>query len=293
MDYNKSIPDIYSSNLNDNKDYNKDYNKDDNNIIKLEIELEPFENISLSYNIAKAITEKQIILVSQYIIIQFEIENNNILVDYLDVWNKMIYFSRITSSSFILTNNNDTKVMIKIYVMINKKNKRITTNCIHMRSRYITNRLYTSYLSLCIAFHIIIICNNRIKDKIIKINSYNITIFYKVKELKSSNKYILSLYSIKNSFNDDYIEFGLYNLDNNILIQNTYNDFLHRLHIFNNNNKEYIKKNNLILPENISDPDGWDNTFYEFDEKQFMKKYDIRRYTIYELQYDSSSIIDY
>jgi hypothetical protein len=274
MDYNKSIPDIYSS-------IHSEKNQKNNDIITLEINLEPYENTNLYVilsNIFDNLQQK-----SSSIIFRFELYSKNVFLDIIQIWNNMIIIDYNQKINKILYNDNDHIVNVKIYLKLMINNK----YCIyHILNPNQLNRLYTSYCGIKILFYIILQTYEPIKDNLIKLKNFNIEILYKVKQLyKDQNHYLLTLQYIKNIYTDDYIDFTLYDYHDLNKIIDIYNNFGDKLYKINNSNIKYITDNNIILPEDIRDEDGWNNTFYFFDKKTFIKKYNVIKFDLIELSY--------
>jgi hypothetical protein len=270
MDYNKSIPDIYSP-------IQSEKSKD---MIILELNLEPYQiKIITKFNDIYS----NFIKIPSNIIFLFELDAKNVFLDDIKMWNNMIIINKFPGliQNLLLYNNNDHNVHLKIYVKQN-------INIIYYSNLICTEKqLYTSYCGVKTLFHIICQTSEPIKDNLIKIKKFNIEIFYKVKHLcNEQSYYLLTLQHIKNTFTDDIIDFILYDYYDIDKIIDTYNNFGDKLNKFDDSNKKYIKENNIVLPEDIIDEDGLDNIFYCFSIKSFKKKYNIIKYDIIRLLYN-------
>jgi hypothetical protein len=288
MDYNFIIPDIY----------NQDNTKSD--LFDIEIKkyyLKPHEN-------------KTIILPLNIQFLYFETENTNIFFVNSIIWNKKVLFFNSTMFTITnLTNNSDNDAVVCIYSILNKTikiNKVIKLIQCKIYNQFIKlidlteyNKsvfpifileknlsLITLYCGIKILYQHYIKTNIKIIDKIIKLNSFNINVYYKIKllhEKYDSYTYNLILCGIKNTLTDEYIDLDL-NYNNLYEIYPKYLQMLKDLKIFMHNNLLYIKSNNIALPEDIKDPDGWEhNAFYYINFNNFIKKYNI--------QYCESSLI--
>jgi hypothetical protein len=138
--------------------------------------------------------------------------------------------------------------------------------------------LVTLYCGINILYQHYIKTTIKITDKIIKLNSFNINVYYKIKllhEKHDSYTYNLILCGIKNTFTDEYKDLDL--TYNNIYeIYPKYLQILKDIKIFMNNNLLYIESNNIKLPEDIRDPYGTkNNVFYTTNLKNIIKKYNI------------------
>jgi hypothetical protein len=264
MDYNKSIPNIYSIQTSD---------KNNKNIKYLEISLLPYEYKEID--------------ISRYYLIHVQTEYKNIKLNNNSIWNNQIIFSKNNLYLLTLQNNNDIQVIIKLNVLLDYLEKNLIRSVI--QNMYIftkVEQLIISYMNLSILNNIKIKTKSILSEKVIKFVSFNYNVFYKVNKLNklNNNEYILNLWKIKNSFTDEYAEINNYDTNNLYDLYDEYDIFMKKLSLLQTNNVEYVKKNNIIIPQDIRDEDGWDNMFYSFNKNEFMKKYDVQSYELYYIR---------
>jgi len=265
MDYNYNIPDIYE------KPYDKKFNIFDEKI--------------QTYNL-KSGEIKSIILPRDYLYLYFETVDTNIFFGDIKIWNKKILFNYMTiNKTCNLENTSNIDVKINIHIIFSDKiiNKIRLSKCIEYdkytqpiyKMEYIT--CITDYGGLHVLHQLFIQTTTKIIDKIIKLNSFNISMFYKIKLLQYNDSqfysYELLLCGIKNILTDEYMNIDL---NNNIYdIYPKYLEIFKNLKIFMNNNTTHIRTNNIKIPDNITDPDGCKYIFYYLNIVNMIKKYNI------------------
>ena len=103
---------------------------------------------------------------------------------------------------------------------------------------------------------------------------------YQINEVNMNS--ILGIKKLADNFNDYEKQFLWKDFETK------FNSIMYRfieLYIIVDSNIKYITDNNIILPEDIRDEDGWNNTFYFFDKKTFIKKYNVIKIDLIELSY--------
>lgn len=265
MDYNISIPNIY----------NYSDKKNDYRIELFEQEYKIKSNNFITFDIPEN---------TLYMIFIFD--NNNIFLDGNKIWNNYLYFKSKNICQNMLKNKSDTDVTININIIVSKEKLYL------FRSRidtYDNNNvdfisLLCNYSGIHFVDKMYIIVSNKIDDKIIKLQIFNIILFYKVKLLSRNNyAYELKLYHIKNIFTDDDIHINL-DYRNIYDILKIYLETKKNIKIFMEKNIEYLINNKIEIPENIKDPDGWnEHMFYQLNPQNFIRKYNIITYYIYNI----------
>lgn len=267
MDYNTSIPDIYNE-IKINK----------KNIEVLEYYIKSYEEIKLPI--------KDI-----FYFLYFQTNSISLIMNNDVIWNNKIYFGDFTNKKFHkvfkLFNKSDLTNYIKIYIIYQPK-LLIQDICYPYYTKYETENsrisLITQYCGYSYANYIYIKVKNRINNDIIKINSFNLILYYKVKELYISDDYCiyyLIFTGIENSFYNDTIVFD--NINNINDIDNIVTNNILKLKKFMENNKKYIIINKIELPNVMKDMDGWrENIFYNINYMEFTKKYKITHIDIFE-----------
>lgn len=255
MDYNISIPDIY---------FDCTINLSDRNIKKYEYTLRPHELmfIKLTYNF-----------------LYFEIENTEIYMNDIKIWNRRILFSNKSTNLCKIHNSSDNISKLIIYQYYNE-NKILDILPKYGYSKNNDENIslisYYDNSSSIITNNIYIQTKEEIKLKFISIQSFNIKIYYKVKIIsKNINyEYLLDIFGIENTFNNMYlsIDSSINNLSDVIP---KYSKIKVDIKNFLRINHKYIFDNNIELPENIADSYGWKNIFYNYSNMKFIKKYNV------------------
>ena len=262
MDYNILIPDIY----------NYTDKKNDSRIELIEQEYKIKSNNFITFDIPEN---------TLYMIFIFD--NNNIFLDGNKIWNNYLYFKSKNICQNMLKNKSDTDVTININIIMPKEKlylfrSRIDT---HDNKNIDFISLLCSYSGIHFVDRIYIMVSNKIDDKIIKLQIFNIILFYKVKLLsRNNNAYELKLCYIKNILMDESININL-DYENIYDIYKIYLEIKKNIKIFMEKNIKFINDNNIEIPENIKDPDGWkEHIFYELNAQNFIKKYNINSYYV-------------
>jgi len=265
MDYNISIPDIYNSNKNDDA---------------------RFELISRQYKINSNSFEL-IDLPENTIYMIFRFDNNKIYFENNKIWNnELVFRSRnLSLHSKILCNKSDMDVIIdvdiiKSDILLYIRFTPIVDNMYMYANTYNNITLVNFYSGVRFTDRIFITTSDKITDKIIKLQSFNIISFFKVKLISDNLNYSyeLKLTHIKNTFTDDILDIDL-NYENIYNICNVYFETLKNIKIFMEKNIKYLNDNNIDIPENLKDSDGWKhNIFYTLYPQNFIKKYNIITY---------------
>lgn len=265
MEYNISIPDIYNNND----------KKNDSRIELIQQEYKIKSNNFITFDIPEN---------TLYMIFIFD--NNNIFFDGNKIWNNYLYFKSNNICQNMLKNNSDTDVRININIIVSKEklylfSSRIDTND-NKNIDFIS--LLCNYSGIHFVDRMYIIVSNKIDDKIIKLQIFNIILFYKVKLLSRNNyAYELKLYHIKNTFTDDNIHINL-DYVNIYDILEIYLETKQNIKIFMEKNIEYLINNKIEIPENIKDSHLWNkHIFYELNPQNFIRKYNIITYYIYNI----------
>jgi hypothetical protein len=275
MDYNISIPDIYNY---------KNKNNDDDMKFELiqkqyKIKSDKCEFIDLPQN-------------TLYMIVRFD--NNNIYYEGNKIWNNQLIFQSKNRSlhSKIIYNYSDTDVIIDIDIIKSNNAMSMFTPVlqIYKKSIYIIDiyshiTLVNFYSGVRFTDRIYITTPDKITENIIKLQSFNIIFFFKVKLISQNNNYSyeLKLSNIKNTFSDEILDVNL-NYENHYDIYKIYLETLKNIKIFMRKNIKYIIDNNIQTPENLKDPDGWkENMFYILHPQKFINKYNILTYHAYSI----------
>ncbi len=257
MDYNCVIPDIYSNGITKSSD---------KNITKYEYDIKPNDKIFLDL---------------KYHFIYFETGNTNLYIDYTKIWNRRVLFCNKTKINCAIENNSDEHAKITIYVYYDETEKekiiRYGGSCDYEGIIYMIS--YYHFNQSIIITNIYMETSQEIKIKMIFLQSFNIKIYYKVKLISKNNNYtyILTICNIENTFDNSnlYIDSTIDNLSE---VLPKYNKIKSDLNIFLKNNHSHIKVNNIQLPDNNKDDDGWrDNIYYNCCKINFKKKYNIIR----------------
>jgi hypothetical protein len=227
----------------------------------------------------------------QYTFILFKTENNNIYIEFTKIWNNRILLKEnIYNYNLSFINKSCDNATLILYIVKYNKNKFKNISFMGCESNYnkefeINNNnqcyiditLYTRYCGASIITTIFLQCIKELHEKIIKIQSYNIINYYKVKLISKNNthNYELTLCGIKNILTEEYIDITL-KYDTIYDIMNVYNNALNKIYKFMEKNIDYINDNKIVLPKKILETDDYYNVFYYFNSIDFMKKYNIR-----------------
>jgi len=262
MDYNISIPDIYSDNF---------IKKDDVNITKYEYILKPHE---------------QMFITLRYYFLYFELNNTedkNLYINDTKIWNRRILFSNKKTNICKILNFSDNIAKLIIYqYYIENQIINILPSHGYSQNNMEDITLISSYdnSSSIITDNIYIVTKQEIKVKIISIQSFNIKLYYKVKFISKNNnyEYLLGIFGIENTFNNMYLSIDT-TIDSSI---NNLSDVIPKyskikfdIRNFLKNNHKYIFDNNIKLPEEYTDEDGWKNIFYHSLKTDIINKYSI------------------
>jgi len=257
MDYNWSIPDIYSNGI------TKSF---DEKLKKYEYNIKPNDKFLIDL---------------KYYFIYFETDYTNLYINDEKIWNRRILFCNKIYNRFIIQNYSDEYAQITIYVYYHEskteKEKIIRYGGSNDHKDIIYMISYYNNSSSIITYNIYMETTQEIKIKIISLQSFNIKIYYKVKLISKNNNYsyILNICHIENTLNNSilYIDSSIDNLSD---ILPKYNKIKSDLKKFMKDNHKYLNDNNIQLPYNIKDEDGWiDNIYYNFCKINFNKKYNI------------------
>ena len=271
MDYNSSIPDIYNHSLSTSNDFT---------IHKHIYNLKPNEKIYIK-------------CLRKDLFLYFETEHNNMYIDDTKIWNKRIQFNSNILYDYLLYNQSDySGILIISVVCCNKYINKITLNESTSYNIEKLNKIYNKNISMFsvysgidIRYKIFLQSYNEISDKIVKIQIFNIIIYYKTNFISKnmSYSYELILCGIKNNFTNEYLYIDI-TFSNLQEIYIKYLIMFKDLKNFLQKNIDYINQNNVYIPEDFLDPDGWNyNIFYSVDMEDFIKKYKIFNYDAYKI----------
>lgn len=269
MDYNISIPDIYNNNDNNKK-----------NDLCLEL-------IRQEYKI-KSNNCRLINIPINTIYMIFMFDSNNIFFEGIKIWNNYLYFnSKNSSTSFMLKNISYIDVTININIIVSKEIYQLFLSRLDIYDNKYNDfiPLLCNYSGIQFVDRMYIVVSNKIDDKIIKLQIFNIVLFYTVKLLSKNTNYVyeLKLCYIKNILTDESININL-NYDNIYDILNIYHETIKNIKIFMKKNIKYIINNKIEIPENIKDPDDWNEyMFYNLNPQNFIRKYNIISYYIFNI----------